>query len=212
MMEGTAAALMTLGGVHCTEDLSTTHAAGNMKYPAATVGFGMIFACLGMAVQAIGKKPNRRTVGTTIALIGLATTGTALTAMGAATEGNDIGDVIKANLEDMMMTYTKGQGPQDTTVDNIQTTYQCCGADNYTTYADTRGYRHGAVPTSCCLKQEEGCGKPPLGNRMHTTGCTAPVQEATSKMLHEVATATAIAAFSMTAVDATMLIYWIARL
>jgi hypothetical protein len=212
MVEGTAATLMTLGGVYCTEDQGTTHASGNMKYPAATVAFGLIYACLGMAVQAIGRRPNRRTIGITIALIGLATTGTALTAMGAATERNDIGDVIKANLEEMMMTYAKGQGPQDTIVDSIQTTYKCCGADNYTTYADTRGYRHGAVPTSCCRKQEKGCGTPPLGDNTHTNGCTMPIHEATAKMLHDVATATAIAAFTMTGVDATMLVYWIARL
>lgn len=212
IMEGTAATLMALGGIHCTEDQDTTKAAGDMMYPAATVGFGMIFALMGVAVQAIGRRPHRRTVGATIALIGLATTGTALTAMGAATENTDIDDVIKANLESMMWAYKDGKGTQDTTVDNIQTTYKCCGADNYTTYTDTKGYRHGAVPNSCCITQEKGCGTPPLGDKTHKQGCTTKVHKATGKMLHEVATTMAIAAFTMTGIDATMLIYWIARL
>jgi hypothetical protein len=172
----------------------------------------MIFACTGMAIQAAGRRPNRRTVGAMIALVGLTTTGTALTAMGAATEKTDISNVIKANLEGMMVAYGKGHGPQDSTVDNIQTTYKCCGADNYTTYADTNGYRHGAVPTSCCIKQEENCGAPPQGNNTHTKGCTTQIHEVADRMLHDLSTTMAVAAFTMTAVDATMLIYWIAHL
>ncbi len=210
--EGTAGALMTLGGVYCLENKDTTKAAGDMKYPAAAVGFGMIFACMRAATQVAARRPNRRPLGATIALIGLATTGTALTAMGAATEETDISDIIRANLEDMMTNYAKGQGPQDATVDYIQTTYKCCGADNYTTYAHTNGFRHGAVPTSCCIEQEKGCGKPPQGNNTHKEGCTTQIHKIAGKMLEDLAATMAAAAFAMTAVDITMLVYWIAHL
>ncbi|XP_054605739.2 CD63 antigen-like [Nothobranchius furzeri] len=60
-------------------------------------------------------------------------------------------------------------------IDRIQEKFLCCGADTYTDWSRSVGWRNpDAVPDSCCKQKKESCGQ--SKENVHTKGCTGAIK------------------------------------
>lgn len=143
---------------------------GSMKIPPATAGWGTIALALTALTQAAIKNPNKKILGFTILLIGIATAGIGLTAAVSASEEHAVDEHITSNFITRMKDYKNGSALTNQ-IDQIQESLSCCGAMDFRSYETLPAYRHGAVPTSCCATPKPGCGEPPLGHDIHKKGC-----------------------------------------
>ncbi|XP_047233652.1 CD63 antigen-like isoform X3 [Girardinichthys multiradiatus] len=60
-------------------------------------------------------------------------------------------------------------------MNRIQEKFSCCGADSYTDWSRSVGWKnHDAVPDSCCLKKGKGCGHDK--DKAHKKGCISAIK------------------------------------
>ncbi|XP_042304604.1 CD63 antigen [Sceloporus undulatus] len=61
------------------------------------------------------------------------------------------------------------------TLDDLQKSYNCCGAFNYTDWFDVKEFQPHSVPPSCCINGTD-CTKNPNENNVHMEGCVSKVE------------------------------------
>ncbi|KAM9320770.1 CD63 antigen [Gastrophryne carolinensis] len=77
------------------------------------------------------------------------------------------GQAYKANMKNYNITK-----PATDSVDEIQKTFQCCGANNSSDWRDTAAYKDtNFVPDSCCRVISKDCGHNSTASNIYTTGC-----------------------------------------
>ncbi|MEQ2289330.1 hypothetical protein AMECASPLE_031828 [Ameca splendens] len=60
-------------------------------------------------------------------------------------------------------------------INRIQEKFSCCGADSYTDWSRSVGWKnHDAVPGSCCLEKGKGCGHDK--DKAHKKGCISAIK------------------------------------
>ncbi len=143
---------------------------GNVTIPPATAGWGTISLALTAMTQAVIKKPTRRVLGINILIIGIVAAGIGLTATVSATEEYNIDERIQANFHSTIGNY-RTNSSSALQINQLQRSLACCGATDYKAYEAIPEFRHGSVPTSCCISPMHGCGEPPLGLKIHQNGC-----------------------------------------
>ncbi|XP_043242337.1 CD63 antigen-like isoform X1 [Amphibalanus amphitrite] len=92
---------------------------------------------------------------------------------------DDIRTTLNTNMQATMQNYGKDDYDGVTkTWDGVQMEADCCGAFNYTEWADVEYGKSGDVPDSCCINSVEGCGAGVLlmspeqaATVVHTRGC-----------------------------------------
>ncbi|XP_039596146.1 CD63 antigen-like [Polypterus senegalus] len=84
-------------------------------------------------------------------------------------------------------------------IDDIQFKFHCCGADNYTDWFASPGWRNnGSVPDSCCLEWKENCGRNTTERDIYQQGCVDAFKGFLKKNLAWVTVAcTALALFEI---------------
>ncbi|XP_038128731.1 CD63 antigen-like [Cyprinodon tularosa] len=60
-------------------------------------------------------------------------------------------------------------------IDRIQEKFSCCGAESYTDWFSSEGWKnHDAVPDSCCPEKTEGCGQDK--EKVFKKGCISAIK------------------------------------
>uniref|UniRef100_W5N1Y4 Tetraspanin n=1 Tax=Lepisosteus oculatus TaxID=7918 RepID=W5N1Y4_LEPOC len=69
-------------------------------------------------------------------------------------------------------------------IDDIQDQFHCCGAENYTDWFVSGGWKnHRAVPDSCCRLESEDCGHIITSDNIYLKGCVKSIKEFLKKNL-----------------------------
>ncbi|XP_027866921.1 CD63 antigen [Xiphophorus couchianus] len=81
--------------------------------------------------------------------------------------------MIDKNLSDMITNYKVGSAELRETLDKLQETWKCCGAQNTSDWKDY-GSDGKSVPDSCCLEVKPGCGNGTMTDtaKVHQQGCS----------------------------------------
>ncbi|XP_003223232.1 CD63 antigen [Anolis carolinensis] len=60
-------------------------------------------------------------------------------------------------------------------LDDVQRTYRCCGASNYSDWFHVKGFEPQRVPRSCC-KNDTDCTRNPTDANVYTEGCVSKIE------------------------------------
>jgi len=86
----------------------------------------------------------------------------------------DLNTAIKTNMQEGMNNYGKpDHNGVDATWDTVQRELKCCGVNQWQDWKviDTSGKPKDQVPESCCINEQEGCGKNPTDETVYGKGC-----------------------------------------
>ncbi|KAM4525930.1 CD63 antigen-like [Fundulus diaphanus] len=83
---------------------------------------------------------------------------------------------MNSDINAQARTVVNEYSPKDRhAVNRIQEKFSCCGADSYTDWTKSVGWKnHDAVPDSCCPEKREGCGHDK--DNAHKKGCIAAIK------------------------------------
>ena len=146
---------------------------GTFAIPYTTGVWSMATILMTVLAQVAMKRPSRRLVGMTILLTGFTAAGIGLTTAAHFIQQDTLDEVVQANMQTEMSMANNTSGYSE--LDNIQMELGCCGSSGYEVYMTIDLFKHGSVPTSCCIEQINGCNQPPLEGKIYTTGCEEPL-------------------------------------
>ncbi|KAG7477427.1 hypothetical protein MATL_G00069590 [Megalops atlanticus] len=120
--------------------------------------------------------------------------------IGAAIAGyvfrGKLGEIVDTGLKDMIARYNSSSVDFRKTMDKMQETLKCCGANSS---ADWANYDkdHTSVPDSCCKTVTTGCGKAAMHDpsKVYQTGCLHAVEDLLKKNVQLVIVAALVIAF-----------------
>ncbi|XP_033911441.1 CD63 antigen-like [Acipenser ruthenus] len=73
-------------------------------------------------------------------------------------------------------------------IDDIQDKFHCCGAENYTDWLESSGWkRNNSVPDSCCRVEREDCGNNITAGNIYYKGCVGSIKTFLQKKLKWIA-------------------------
>ena len=86
----------------------------------------------------------------------------------------DLNSAIETNMQEGMKNYgAPDHNGVDATWDTVQRELKCCGVNEWQEWKaiDTAGKPKDQVPESCCINEQEGCGKNPTDETVYGKGC-----------------------------------------
>ncbi|XP_062453419.1 CD63 antigen [Rhea pennata] len=84
--------------------------------------------------------------------------------------------VLEEGLRDAMEKYGEDKALRET-VDELQRDFDCCGANNYTDWADIAPFKgNDTVPRSCCRVNTTSCNVHPSPSTVYEKGCLQSIE------------------------------------
>nr|XP_060619928.1 CD63 antigen [Anolis sagrei ordinatus] len=82
-------------------------------------------------------------------------------------------EIIDTEIKEEMKQYNNSDIHK--ALDDIQKTYRCCGASNYSDWFSVKGFEPDRVPQSCC-KNGLNCTTNPTDENVYTEGCVTEIE------------------------------------